>query len=116
MAALTAGQIVTTVSEFRSKIAVLEMLVLHLRTNYVSSEGKDEDEPVPPEMYCERSDFARVSEQHIQATINDLVEKIGEMKDELEEWESLPIETPKSGDPKKKKKKADDDSENRPTS
>jgi hypothetical protein len=106
MASLTAKEIVDKVTELRSKIGVYEMLLLHLRTNYLSTEGKNESEVIPPEMHVQRDDGARVPEKHVVALMSDLTHQVDEMKSELEDWESLPMDMPTS---KKKKKKDDAD-------
>lgn len=100
---LTAGQIVTRISEQRSKIALLELCVMHLRTNYLSTEGRAED-LVPPEMYVTRSDGSRVSEDHIEVMLREFEVILAETREELLEWESITMaEVPK------KKKKRDED-------
>jgi uncharacterized protein YlzI (FlbEa/FlbD family) len=103
---LTAGQLVSKISEFRSKIAVLESLVLHLRTNYLSTEGRAEDDIIPPEFYVTREDGSRVSETHVQASIEDVLTQISTLREEVAAWEAIPMEGPKT---KKRKKEQEDE-------
>ena len=83
----TVGQLATRISEVRSKIAVLEGLVLYLKTNYFSSE----DGVIPAEMHFTRADGAAVPESHVLATQADIVEQITTFRLELEEWEATVI-------------------------
>lgn len=89
---VTAGQILTTVSELRSKIAILKLLVVHLQTNYMRADD-DDDERAPPEMYVEREDFARVPDEHIALGVSDLLSLIVGYQRELAEWEGTAMET-----------------------
>lgn len=99
---IKAGTVVDKISGIRSKISVFEGLVLYLRTNYLSSDSGN------AEMRFTRSDYATVPENHVEASIHELEAKIGEFRDELEEWENLPLEaeeTVEGGKVRKKKNK-----------
>lgn len=91
---LTFGQISDKVSELRSKIAIKEAFVLHLKANYKSSDAGS------AEMHVTRDDFATVPEIHIDLFIEDTVDEIDTMRAELRQWESLPVPTPGEDPPK----------------
>ena len=85
--ALSAGTIVDKISELRSKIAVLEGLVLYLEANYKGSDAGE------AEMRFTRRDFATVPQAHIDVTIADLSAAMGAFAEELEHWEGLMFPT-----------------------
>jgi hypothetical protein len=99
---IKAGTVVDRISGIRSRISVFEGLVLYLRTNYLSSDSGN------AEMRFTRSDYATVPEPHVESSIHELEAKIGEFRDELEEWENLSLdaeETVEGGKVRKKKNK-----------
>jgi len=97
---LTFAQVSDKVSELRSKIAIQEMLVLHLSANYKSSDSGE------AEMHVHRSDYATVPEAHIDKYIDQAVEQLEQMNLELQQWETLPVPTPNDKpEPDKKKKR-----------
>ena len=81
----TVGQINAKISELRSKIAVYEGLVHYLKTNYLPSDHSD------AEMSFTRTDFVRVPPPHIEASMADLVEKVDQLRVEMEKWEEMPV-------------------------
>ncbi len=99
---ITAGSILTKVSELRSKVAIVEALILHLTNNYITTE--DEKGKTPPEMVLAREDFSAVPETHITSLIQDLRETADAYQEELKQWEDMPMAEPT----KKGKKNADD--------
>ncbi len=96
----TAGHIAEKISELRSKIAVTQGIVLHLRANFLSSNDK-----VPAEMYITRSDGTTVSSPHIEAAIEDYLEYMGQLTTELEHWENTQIPDLMDSKPNGAKKK-----------
>lgn len=96
-----AGTVVYKISEIRSKISVFEGLVLYLRTNYLSSDSGE------AEMRYTRTDYATVPEAHVEMSIHELEAKIGEFRDELEQWENLPLESEETVEGGKVRKKKD---------
>lgn len=97
--AVTAGTVVHKISELRSKTAVIEALILHLTSNYVTREDEKSDTPTPPEMILAREDFSSVPEAHILLVVQDLRESAEHMLEELRQWEEMPITVP---EPKRK--------------
>ena len=101
-----AGTVIDKISEIRSRISVLEGLILYLRTNYLSSDSGD------AEMRFSRSDYATVPEVHVESTINEIEVKISEARDELENWENLSLEAEEAlegGKIRKKTNRKDED-------
>lgn len=88
----TVGQIVDKISELRSKIAISDYTLRHLRTYYFASDHGE------AEMKLYRDDQALVSEGHVRAYLDDLDSQLKEYKAELKHWESLavPVETAKT--------------------
>jgi hypothetical protein len=84
----TVGQINDKISELRSKIAITEGLVLHLKTNYLSSDSGD------AEMHFMRADNGQVPQGHVQSTIADYVEYVDTLRAELEQWEGMNVVMP----------------------
>jgi hypothetical protein len=85
---LTVGQITDKISEIRSKIAVYEGTVLHLKANYKSTDAG------PAEMHFTRSDGAIVPEEHIDRFIDDTVFVVDGLRAELSQWENLSVPAP----------------------
>lgn len=100
---ISVGSIVDKISEARSKIAVYKSLVLHLRSNYLSSADS------AAEMQVFRADYAPVPEPHIELTIADLSAMVSELEALLRQWENITVEVDGnvSGKKKTKKEKAD---------
>lgn len=93
---ITAGTVITHVNMLRSKIAVIDMMVTYLLTNYTTLEDdKQGSEPIPPEMFIDRPDFARVPEEHIHNTIEDLNKVRDGYQAELDAYESMEIDVKK---------------------
>jgi hypothetical protein len=84
----TVGQITDKISELKSKIAIQEGVVLHLKANFMSSDAGE------PEMHFTRDDYATVPEKHITTFIVEAVDEIDALKAQLEEWENLAVPLP----------------------
>ena len=85
----TVGQITDKISELRSKVAITDGLILHLKTNYLPSDGGD------AEMHFTRAaDNGIVSASHVESAIADLVEHLDTLKHELHQWENLTVNIP----------------------
>lgn len=100
------------ISELRSKIAVTEGLVIHLKTHYLPSERSE------AEMHFIRNDHGRVPSEHISSTMADLVIYLDKLREDMDVLENAPapvLEKPKPKiekaepkiEPKKKKEIAD---------
>ena len=93
---ISVGNVLDKISETRSKIAILEGVVLHLRSNYHTSDAGE------PEMRFYRGDYAPVPEAHISSTIVDLEALVKECRAQLEQWEGIVVdvdEVPSGGGP-----------------
>lgn len=98
---ISIGNVLDKISETRSKIAVLEGLVLHLKSNYLTSDTGE------PEMRFYRGDYAPVPELHIVAGIGDIELLVKDLRAQLAQWEGITVEVEDngpSGAPKKAKK------------
>ncbi len=84
---ISAGTVVDKISEVRSKIAVFEGLVLHLKSNYVASEDSGE-----AEMRFYRGDYAPVPEPHIETALLDIESLVLDLREQLSQWEGIMIE------------------------
>lgn len=83
---ISAGTIVDKISEVRSKIAVFEGLVLHLKSNYLPSDAGD------PEMKFYRGDYAPVPAPHVEASIGDVEQHLLDLREQLAQWEGIIVE------------------------
>jgi hypothetical protein len=83
---ISAGTIVDKISEVRSKIAVFEGLVLHLKSNYLPSDAGD------PEMKFYRGDYAPVPAPHVEASIGDVEHHLLDLREQLAQWEGIIVE------------------------
>lgn len=84
---ISAGSVVDKISEVRSKIAVFEGLVLHLKSNYLTSSDSGE-----AEMKFYRGDYAPVPEAHVRASLVDLESLVMDLQTLLAQWEGIMIE------------------------
>lgn len=82
------------ISELRSKIAVTEGIVIHLKTHYLPSERSE------AEMHFIRDDHGRVPPEHINASMADLVLYLDKLKDDLNELENAPAPSIEKAKPK----------------
>ena len=83
---ISAGTIVDKISEVRSKIAVFEGLVLHLKSNYLPSDAGD------PEMKFYRGDYAPVPAPHVEAAIGDVEQHLLDLREQLAQWEGIIVD------------------------
>ena len=88
---ISAGTVVDKISEVRSKIAVFEGLVLHLKSNYLPSDAGD------PEMKFYRGDYAPVPASHVEASIGDMEQHLLDLREQLAQWEGIIIELEGTG-------------------
>jgi len=107
--AISAGTVVDKISEVRSKIAVFEGLILHLKSNYLPSDAGD------PEMKFYRGDYAPVPSSHVESAIIDVEHHLLDLREQLSQWEGIVIEldepapnTNKAAGIKKNRKEASD--------
>lgn len=84
---ITVGKITEKLSELKSRLAIIEGLVLYLATNYRTSA----DGMIPPEMHFTRVDGGHVSEPHIESFSADLVETLDQLRIEIQHWEDLEV-------------------------
>lgn len=80
------------ISELRSKIAVTEGIVIHLKTHYLPSERSE------AEMHFMRDDHGRVPAEHISAAMADYVLYLDKLREDLDALENAPapvLEKPK---------------------
>lgn len=84
--AISAGTVVDKISEVRSKIAVFEGLILHLKSNYLPSDAGD------PEMKFYRGDYAPVPSSHVDSAVVDIEHHLLDLREQLSQWEGIVIE------------------------
>jgi hypothetical protein len=84
----TVGQITDKISELKSKIAIKESLITYVQSNYMSSDAGS------PEMTFQREDYATVPEVHISRFVDEAVDEVGQLRAELEQWQSLDVPLP----------------------
>ena len=84
---ISAGSVVDRISEVRSKIAVFEGLVLHLKSNYITSSDSGE-----AEMKFYRGDYAPVPEAHVTTALVELESLVMDMRTLLAQWEGIMID------------------------
>lgn len=88
---ISVGNVLDKISETRSKIAVFEGLILHLKSNYHTSDAGE------PEMKFYRGDYAPVPEPHIEASIADMEALVKEFRAQLEQWENIVVDVNEPG-------------------
>lgn len=82
---VSAGYILDKISETRSKIAVIDGLMLHLRANYLPSDAGE------PEMRFFRNDYAPVPASHIHEAIRDYETIRNKLMGEIIRLESVDV-------------------------
>lgn len=82
---LTVGQINERISELRSKIAVTEGMILHIRATYIPSESAE------AELYFTRSDYGRVPVLHINKALADYTDYVLSLEAEIQMLESQEV-------------------------
>lgn len=85
------------ISELESRKAILETLLAHLETHYISSDAGE------PDMRITRDDLGLVPEEHVSSQIDLLVLEIDQVKKELDGWKGLSIKPPEEDEQVSKK-------------
>jgi hypothetical protein len=80
---MRASDIAEKISELRSRILLRQTWVDQLRSNYMP------DDAGAPEIRLRRDDGAAILKGHVEAEVEEGIERIAAMQVELEEWENL---------------------------
>jgi hypothetical protein len=90
---VTVAKVLERISILRSKQAVVLGLIDMLKNNYLPNDAGD------PEMVFTRSDFGLVPPEHVEETIQTLLELADTLESDLAKWGELEIvdDAPKKG-------------------